>query len=138
MAKDLWLPRGYELADGSKIHLLLYSGEDWQIFDTQGAGNVLIARPELATRWCNIGLLDESLLGEIRFGSDLFRSLSSPRKYFLVPVNSGKCPESKVDAMAFSVALKESRKLTAEPSFHDSIFVEQYSRLLPTDRKSVV
>jgi len=41
--------------------------------------------------------------------------------------------ECRVDAIAFSLALKESRKIAAEGvSFHDSIYVEQYSRLLPT------
>ena len=33
--------------------------------------------------------------------------------------------------MAFAFALKESRKLSEEASFHDAIYVEQYSRLLP-------
>jgi cell division protease FtsH len=132
MAKDLWLPKGYEIADGSRIHSLLFSGEDWQIYDTQGATNILIARPELAGKWCNMGLLQESLLGEIIFGPDRFRSLSSQKKYALVPVETGKSPDTKTDAIAFAVALKESRKLSDEPSLHDAIFVEQYSRLLPT------
>jgi len=132
MAKDLWLPKGYELADGSKIQSLLFSGEDWQIFNTQGAGSILVARPELAQKWCDVGFLDESLLGSILFGSASFRSLSSQKKYTLVPVESGKSLDSKVDAIAFSLALKESRKLSEDASFHDSIYVEQYSRLLPT------
>ena len=90
MAKDLWLPKGYELADGSKIRSLLFSGEDWQIFNTQGADSILVVRPELAQKWCEAGFLDESLLGSITFGSDSFRSLSSQKKYALVPVESGK------------------------------------------------
>ena len=132
MAKDLWLPKGYELADGSKIRSLLFSGENWQIFNTQAAGSILVARSELAQKWCDVGFLDESLLGNILFGSASFRSLSSQKKYTLIPVESGKSPDSKVDAIAFSLALKGSRKLSDEVSFHDSIYVEQYSRLLPT------
>jgi adenylate kinase family enzyme len=132
MSKDLWLPKGYELADESKIRSLLFSGVDWQIFDTNGPDNILLARPELAQKWCDIGLFDESLLEEITFGATSLRRLSSPKKYALTPVESGKSPSSKVDAIAFSYALKESRKLLAEVSFHDAIYVEQYSRLLPT------
>jgi hypothetical protein len=58
--------------------------------------------------------------------------LSSREDYTLVPVECGKPPERKVDALAFALALRESRKLSENASFHDSIYVEQYSRLLPT------
>ena len=112
MAKDLWLPNGYELADGSKIRTLLFSGEDWQIFNTQGAGSIMIVRPELAQKWCEAGFIDEALLGSMTFGSASFRSLSSQRKYVLAPVEHGESPDNKVDAIAFSLALKESRKLS--------------------------
>src|SRR5215510_14564596 len=132
MVKDLWLPMGYELANGSKIRSLLFSREDWEIFDTNGAGGILVARPELAQKWCEAGFFEESLLGSISFGSATFRSLSSHKKYALVAVENGKSPDSKVDALAFSVALKKSRQLSEDASFHDSIYVEQYSRLLPT------
>ncbi len=132
MAKDLWLPKGYQLTDGSKIRLLLYSGDEWQIFDTNGSKNFLLASPELARKWNEKGFLDDSLLGDLRFGTRLFRSLSSHKKYSLTPVENGISPESKVDALSFAVALKESRKLSKDVSFHDAVYVEQYSRLLPT------
>jgi len=131
MAKDLWLPKGYKLPDGSKIRSLLYSGDEWQIFDTNGSSNILLTRPELARRWTEGGFLDEDLLGEISFGTKTIRSLSSHKKYTLAPVENGKSPESKVDALAFAFALKESRKLLEDVSFHDAVYVEQYSRLLP-------
>lgn len=132
MAKDLWLPKGYELADGSKIHSLLFSGEGWQIFEAQGVGNILVALPELAAKWSDAGLIDEALLGNITFGATSYRSLSSPTKYVLAPVESGNSPVSKVDAIAFAFALQASRKISNDVSFHDAIYVEQYSRLLPT------
>lgn len=132
MAKDLWLPKGYELVDGSKIRSLLFSGEDWQIFDTDGSINILLARPALAQKWNDTSFLDEALLVEIIFGATSFRCLNSHKKYALTPVENGKSPDSTVDAIAFSLALKESRKLSPDISFHDSIYVEQYSRLLPT------
>ncbi|TKB26487.1 ATP-binding protein [Desulfopila sp. IMCC35006] len=132
MAKDLWLPKGYELTDGSKIRSLLFSGDGWQIFDTNGSDNILLARRDLVEKWSESDFLSASLFGEITFGAASFRSLSSHKKYALAPVESGKSPDSKVDAIAFSFALKESRKLSTDASFHDSIYIEQYSRLLPT------
>lgn len=132
MAKDLWLPKEFELSDGSKIRSLLYSGEEWQVFDTSGSNNILLARPGLARKWDEFGFLDEALFRDVVFGSELFRSLSSYKKYALTAVENGKSPESKVDALAFAFALKESRKLSEGVSFHDAVYVEQYSRLLPT------
>jgi len=132
MAKDLWLPKGLELIDGSKIRSLLFSGEDWQIFDTSGSGNILFTRIGLVQKWSNTGFLDESLFKEVTFGTASFQSLSSQKHYALVPMGSGKSPDSKVDALAFSIALKESRNLSKDVSFHDALYVEQFSRLLPT------
>ncbi len=130
MSKDLWLPKGYELSDGSKIRSLLYSGDEWQIFDTSGSNNILLVRPELTRKWDECGFLDESIFENIAFGEETFRILSSHKKYVLAPVENGESPESKVDALAFAFALKESRKLSEDVSFHDAVYVEQYSRLL--------
>jgi len=132
MAKDLWLPKGYELPDGSKIRSLLYSGDEWQIFDTNGSNNILLTRPDLARKWNEFSFLDESLFEDVTFGSESFRSLSSHKKYSLTPIENEKSPESKVDAIAFAFAIKETRKLPEDASFHDAVYVEQYSRLLPT------
>lgn len=131
MAKDLWLPKGFELSDGSKIRSLLYAGDEWQIFDTNGSNNILLTRPELARKWDEFGFLDRSLFGEVALGNESFRSLSSHKKYTLAAVENGKSPESKVDALAFAFALKESRKLSDDASFHNAVYVEQYSKLLP-------
>ena len=132
MAKDLWLPKGHELQDGLKVRALLFSGDDWQIFDTNGSSNILLARPELAQKWHEVGFFDESLLGKIQFGAASFRLLSSHKKYALMPVENGNSPDSKIDALSFALALKASRELSEDAHFHDAIYLEQYSRLLPT------
>lgn len=132
MVKGLWLPKGYELLDGSKIQSLIYFGDEWQIFDTNGSNNILVMCSKLMKKWNDCGFIDESLFVEASFGTESFSSLSSHKKYVLAPVENGKSPESKVDALAFAAALKVSRKLSKDASFHDAIYVEQYSRLLPT------
>ena len=132
MAKDVWLPRGHNLPDGSKIRSLLYSGDSWQIFDTNGSNNILLACPYLARKWNDCGFLDASLFGVLSFGSKSYQILSINKKYGLIPVENGKSLKNKADALAFAFALKESRKLSENVSFHDAIYVEQYSRLLPT------
>ncbi len=132
MAKDLWLPKGYEIAGGLRIHSLLFSGDDWQIFQVHGSGSILITYPELAKKWSDKGFIENSLMREIQFGVASYRILTCHREYMLAPVKDAKPPDSKVDAVAFSIALRESRKISKDVSFHDAIYVEQYSRLLPT------
>ncbi len=132
MAKDLWLPKGHKLTDGSRVGSLLFASDDWQVFDTDGADNILLAHPQLVQKWVGCGLLEESLLGGITFGPTSFRILSSRKKYALTTVENWQGPDKKVDAISFAVALKTSRKLSGDASFHDALYVEQYSRLLPT------
>jgi hypothetical protein len=132
MAKDVWLPNGLGLPDGSRVRSLLYAGEDWQVLSTRGSGRILVARPELAQKWCDTGLVDGPMLGAIAFGTASFRTLASQERYALAPVQCGVSPETKVDTIAFALALRESRRLSKDASFHDAIYVEQCSRLLPT------
>jgi len=131
MAIDVWLPRGHRLPDGAKIRSLLFSGSTWQVFDTDGLSNTLVVRPELAQKWIDASILEDSLLDEFTFGSVKYQSLNSNKRYAMTPVENSESPVNRVDAIAFSLALKESRRLSPDASFHDAIYVEQYSRLLP-------
>jgi len=130
--KDLWLPKGYELSDESKIRSLLFSCGDWQIFDTNGSNRVLLVKPKLAEKWIEHGFLEKPLFETLVFGTVSFKILFSNTSYLMAPVKSGLSPTQKTDALAFALSIKESRKLSDEASFHDAIYVEQYSRLLPT------
>jgi len=65
MPKDVWLPKGYKLADNSKIQTLLFAGSDWQIFATSGMDVILLACSELANRWCDAGFFESSAFGEL-------------------------------------------------------------------------
>ena len=65
MAKELWLPSGYELADGSRIRSLRHLGETWQIFDTNGSVNILLASQDLASKWNEQDFLDEAVFFDL-------------------------------------------------------------------------
>jgi len=132
MTSDLWLPKGYKIDSGATIHILLFSGKEWHIYGSHDTGNILIVQPNLAIKWIDSGLVNSSLLSKFTFGDESYLSLASQIKYILEPVEDGKSPDSITDAIAFSLALKESRKYVNDASFHDAIYVEQYSRLLPT------
>ena len=132
MARDVWFPIGYAIRSDSKIKRLLSSGKDWQIFDTFGTNKVLVARTELAEKWCACGLLDISWFVDINFGQDVYHALITEKEFALETISSCKLPTSRDEAITFAAALRESRKCSSEVSFHDAIYVEQFSRLLPT------
>ncbi len=132
MASSSWLPKGFLISNESEIKSLLYASDDWQILSTTGSSNILLVRDDLAQMWVELDFLDTSLLKDVSFGADVFQILSSNKRYALTPVTNGKYPDNKTDALAFAIALKESRKYSDDLSFHNAIYVEQYSRLLPS------
>lgn len=132
MSLDAWLPVGHKLPDGAKSAIALFGGPSWQIIETQGNGRALLVRAELADRWIAAGLLDEGALPPFEFGSQKFRSISSGPSQILCPVADGKSPDTKSDALAFAIALRATRAIDKETPLQDAIYVEKYSRLLPT------
>ena len=111
------------MPDGAKIRSLLFSGSTWQVFDTDGLSNTLVVRPELAQKWIDACILEDSLLDEFTFGSVKYQRLNSNKRYAMTPVENSESPVNRVDAIAFSLALKESRRLSPDGVFHDAIYV---------------
>jgi len=132
MSVNRWLPKDFELPDGSGVKKLLWSGVDWQIYDTDRSTKLLVAKEQLIQRWDELDLLAESVFEEVQVEAGSYMVLVCRRNNLLYPVDQCDEYESKVDAVAFAIALRESRKIVEDASFHDAIYVEQYSRLLPT------
>lgn len=132
MAKDLWLPSGYELPNGALCNVLLYQEDDWQIYRVNDGSNALIVKPELLSKWTTIGLIVQDVFQLFSFGKHDYFFMQSNKRYVLAPISTSHSPESKADASAFALSLHDSRKIEKEASFHDAIYLEQYSRLLPS------
>jgi len=132
MAIDAWLPVGTTLPDGAVTQRVLHGAESWQIVATRGGGRALLANDELAKRWTTTGLIDGHTLQPIQFGSDQRWALSTGAGQALVPVAEDRSPNSKVEAIAFAQALRETRSIDLESALQDAIYVEKLTRLLPT------
>jgi cell division protease FtsH len=132
MVLESYLPINFELPNGDKTKTVIFSGSNWQIIKTQNNCNVLIAYEELFNKWISSGLLELSSLSIFNFGEQKYGSISSPNKFQLTPVTESDTPEDKVDAMAFSMAIKVSRAIDQTSPFQDAVYIEQLSRLLPT------
>lgn len=132
MPSTRWFPMKHELPDQTKLGMLVASGDQWQLFRIDRENKLLAAKTSLAERWMSEGLISESIFLPFTFGDDHFVAIDSGHDLQLVPVNEFTSPETKMDALAFSVSLFETRKIIAEVSLHDSIYIEKFSRLLPT------
>ncbi|MEQ1814794.1 MAG: ATP-binding protein [Candidatus Nitrotoga sp.] len=132
MALDAWLPVGFSTPDGERARLALHEGTDWQIYEAQGGGRILVTKQLLAARWIESGLLDASQIRSFEFGGEKYCEFSSGIDYVLAPVIESHSPESKNEALSFAESLKATRDIDATSSVHDAIYVERLSRLLPT------
>lgn len=132
MAIDAWFPVGFSFPDGVKARQALYDGGDWQIYESNAKGSVLVTIDHLAERWVNGGLLDSGSLHKFSFGDDTYYSLSCGSDHILKPLSHCDSPKDKSEALAFAQTLKATREIDKESPLQDALYVEKYSRLLPT------
>jgi cell division protease FtsH len=134
MALDAWLPVGFALPDGARTRLPISEDIDWQIFETEAAGRALIVRAQLASRWSDAGLINWGDWQTFPFGADSFLAITCQTNQFLAPVNHCRSPNNKVEALAFALSLRATRRIDSTSSLRDALYVERISRLLPIYR----
>ncbi|WNJ99971.1 ATP-binding protein [Thalassospiraceae bacterium LMO-JJ14] len=132
MPGDRWLPINYETSEGIVFRKLVSFGDHWQIYDSGRGARVLVCEKMIGERWISEGFLDESALTSFSFGQNNFFAIESGQNQQLAAVTEFITPETKADAAAFAVSLRHTRQIDHEVSLHDAIFVERFSRLLPT------
>lgn len=131
MVDDPWLPVGYRIVDGVVCSVALSGASDWQLFETEDGGRALVAKEALARKWIQSGLIDDVALKPFSFGTAALRLLTSGQGHLLVPVDAAPSPSAKSEALSFAHSLRSARARAPTASFHDAIFVERYSTLLP-------
>jgi cell division protease FtsH len=132
MLIDAWLPIGFVLPDGVRIQMAIYEGANWQIYETQGDGRVLVSRESLPQHWLKSELLEQGALRSFQFGSETLYAFSSGSRHVLTPILECKSPANKSEALIFAEALRATRAVDPEAPLHDAIYAERLSRLLPT------
>ena len=132
MAGERWFPAKHELPTGSRLGQLLHCGPDWQIYRVDTENSILIVESQLAGLWAESKLLPETVLDSFSFGRHDYRAMLSGLGRRLEPVAANGSPDTKADGLAFALSLRETRKIDTEVPLQDAIYVERYSRLLPT------
>lgn len=132
MILDIWLPLGFELPNQSKIVQVISTGVNWQIFETTGGINTLIVKSNLAEKWIEKGLLEQGHLNELHFGEITYFIIYSTVDSTLIDLSSAKGLENKTEALAVSIALKNTRSIDCISALNGGIYVEKLSIILPT------
>lgn len=132
MSIESWLPIGFNLPDCARCGKALQGDANWQIVETGGGGSALIVKSDLAAKWLAAGLVDDGELSEFSFGSETYREVSCGASQILAPLADCRSPQDKNEALAFATALRVTRKIDSQSPLQDAIYVEKFSRLLPT------
>lgn len=132
MSTESWLPVGFELPDGAHCGRVLNGEANWQIFETRGGGCALVAKADLVSKWVGSGLIEDGAFRKFAFGSETYREVSCGPSQILAPLADCRSPEDKNEALAFATALKATRDIDPESPLQDAIYVEKFSRLLPS------
>lgn len=132
MSTESWLPIGFELPDGAHCARAVHGEANWQIVETRGGGSALIAKPELVAKWVSAGLIEDGAFSTFSFGTETYREVSCGPSQLLAPLADCRSPEDKNEALAFATALKATRDIDPESPLQDAVYVEKFSRLLPT------
>lgn len=131
MAIDPWFPRGFSPKAGTVLQRCLLAEDRWQIYDTLNNGRALVSEAELAGQWLEDGLLTGTERDDFAYGSQRYVLVLGGRSYRLEPVEDAETPYDFTDCQAFVAAVAETRKLLPDTGFHDAIYVERLSRMLP-------
>jgi hypothetical protein len=87
---------------------------------------------DLVAKWVDTGLIEDGAFREFAFGSESYREVSCGASQLLAPLADCRSPEDKNEALAFAMAMKATRDIDPESPLQDALYVEKFSRLLPT------
>lgn len=132
MLIESWLPIGFALPDGARCSKVLNGDSNWQIVETRGGGSALVVKEDLAGKWIEAGLIEEGEMRSFSFGSEIYCEVSCGESQMLAPLADCRSPENKNEALAFATALRATRQIDSQSPLQDAVYVEKFSRLLPT------
>ena len=137
MIVDAWLPLGHRLPNGVVLGRPLSAGESWQLWESQDGGRTLIVKGGLVARWERERVLSGGEFTPLGVGGDDLRIFCSGPSWKLQDWSTAEAPSTKSEALALSVALRETRATGCGAPLQEALYVEEISRFLPTYSLSV-
>jgi len=111
---------------------VIHAGPDWQIVSTLEHGLALLVQEPLGRHWIDCGLIAEGRLRLFGFGHQRFFAASFAPDNRVAPVHTCRPPTRKAEALGFAISLKATRDLDPDSPLQDALYIEPWSRLLPT------
>lgn len=121
--------RGIKLGEKMVIAEKISGKDLWGIYRTFTNDFALCVDKNLADKWINADLISPDIF--TKYNEDMLFSVSMQNKR-LEYLPDAESPNSIEDAISFAVSLKKSRDILGDDvDLSESIFYEQYSRILP-------
>lgn len=130
-----FFPRGYLVSPDKRIRKLIAEGERWQIYLTNVDSYALVVKRSLYDKWINEYSLPEGIFEDSSLGE--YKVLLSAGNYMISSMEEGPFPENNGQVEAFSIAFKTAIDLFSNVNFHNAIYIEEYSLLLPTSFEQI-
>lgn len=131
---EQWLPRGTTVITEKRIKKMISSGKDWQIYSTNQDTYVLVATTHLYEKWSADYLLPKGIFDRLTDKSELWIYCSSGH-CIVSSLEQGPYPNNIGQIEAFSIAFNTMLKLYPQANLNDSVYIEEYSLILPCDEK---
>lgn len=132
MSRDSWLPIGHQIGPDAHLASIVATSDDWQIWSLSEGGLALLASSTLAARWTAAELLIDSDTVDVTFGDLTLKVVTVSAGRTISALAQSPSPGSFNEALAFATALRESRTLDPASPFHDGVYIDALSRILPT------
>lgn len=132
MIFDTWLPVDYQITDGHYIKSIRYADSNWQILNVSGNMSVIVMEEDLKQKWVDLSLMESEVFRELNFGGKKLYFLSCADNYTMAPILGCEKPRNKAEAVSFSLSIKKTRTILKDCPLHGGIYIERYSRILPT------
>ncbi len=124
------LPRGFLLADGSKVRKTLAEGECWEIIDTNQETLALAVTEQQYHVWIT-DLHAAAPLLENMTACSTCRVLQARSGYLISSLRQGPFPQSTAQIDAFSTAFRKAMESGALANVEDAVYLEEYALILP-------
>ena len=128
---DRFLPRGFQMPDGSRITKVYAGGDEWEIYSVSPGGYALAVSSSVFLKWIREFDLAPSLFSENKSPSCYY--FCSPEEYLISSLAHGPFPTNEWQIQAFSMAFKMAAEKYPDADFTNAVYIEEYSLLLPTN-----
>ena len=124
------LPRGYALTNEQRVKRRIAGTDTWEIYTTNSDCYVIAVTENLLSKWTGQGFVEENMFFSKTEDPDI-RIFIGSSGYMVSSMEHGPFPSSSGQIEAFALTFQMACVKHPDADFHDAIYLEEYSLLLP-------